>query len=86
MHLKRDTHSCFIDNFNPIFSKVLQENIDSKCVSNYRKAVVCMTVFFCKYQDVNLEALEQALSEIIKSELNCGRSNSEIDIFFTCSW
>ena len=61
MHLKRDTHSCFIHNFNPIFSKVLQENIDSKCVSNYRKAVVRMTSYKLRAMSSDIQVTSSKL-------------------------
>ena len=48
LHLKRDTNSCFINNYNPVLLNAWQANVDLQPVYNYYMAVSYMTAYFSK--------------------------------------
>ena len=64
LHLKRNTNSCFINNYNPVLLKLWQPDINLQAVYNYYKAVYYMTAYFSKSENSTSEATEQAIQEI----------------------
>ena len=64
IHLKRDTRSCFVNNYNLFLLKAWLANIDLQPVTNYYKAVAYMTEYFSKSEHQTSEALRQAEKEI----------------------
>ena len=48
LHLKRDTTSCFVNNYNRVLLKACQAKIDLQPIYNYYQAVSYMTAYFSK--------------------------------------
>ena len=63
LHLKRDTNSCFINNYNPVLLKAWQANIDLQSIFNYYKAVPYLTAYFSKSENSSSEAIKQAVQK-----------------------
>ena len=63
-HLKRDTNSCFINNYNLVLLKAWQVNIDLQPDYNYYKAVSNTAAYFRKSENSTSEAIKQAVQEI----------------------
>ena len=68
IHLKRDTKSCFVNNYNPVLLKAWRANIDLQPVTNYCKAVAYMTAHFSSEHEKS-ETLRQAEKEIKIQEI-----------------
>ena len=70
VHFKRQTNSCFVNNY---FSEGLlawQANIDNQPVINHYKAVAYMCAYFSKSEDGSSEAMQQAAKEASKLNIN----------------
>ena len=63
LHLKKDTNSCFVNNYNPALLKAWQANIDLQSVYIYYKAVSWMTACFSKSENSTSEEMKEAVQE-----------------------
>ena len=63
LHLKRDTNSCFINNYNPVLLKAWQANIDLQSIYNYYRAVPYLAAYFSKSENSSSEAIKQAVQK-----------------------
>ena len=64
LHLKRDTYSCFINNYNPELLKAWQAKTGLQPVYNYYKAVSYMAAYFLKSENSTSVAMKQVVQEI----------------------
>ena len=85
LHLKRDTNSCFINNYNTVLLTAWQANIDLQPVYNYYKAVSYMTAYFSKSENSTSEAMKQAVQEIELLNLSVRVAIKKLAYSFICS-
>ena len=82
LHLKRNTNSGFMSNYNPVLLKAWQANIDLQPVYNYYKAVSYMTT---KSENSTSEAMKQAVQKIKLANLSARVAMKELAYSFICS-
>ena len=70
VHCKRQTNSCFVNNYFAEGLLAWQANIDIQPVINHYKAVAYMCAYFSKSEDESSEAKQQAAKEASKLNLN----------------
>ena len=70
VHFKRQTNSCFVNNYFAEGLLAWQANIDIQPVINHYKAVAYMCAYFSKSEDESSEAMQQAAKEASKLNLN----------------
>ena len=70
VHFKRQTNSCFVNNYFAEGLLAWQANIDIQPVINHYKAVTYMCAYFSKSEDESSEAMQQAAKEASKLNLN----------------
>ena len=85
LHLKRDTNSCFINNYNPVLLKAWLANIDLQPVYNYYKVVSYMTASFSKSENSSSGAMKQAVQEIKLQNLSARVAMKKLAYSFICS-
>ena len=81
--MKRDTRSCFVNDYNPILVKAWRANIDLQPVANYYKAVAYITEYFSKSEHETSEALRQAEKEIKAQKIKTKEAMYKIAHAFT---
>ena len=64
IHLRRNTRSCFVSNYNTVLLRSWRANIDLQPVSNYHKPVAYITVCFSKPEQEMSKSVRQAEREI----------------------
>ena len=69
VYLKRGARPCFVNNYNPMFLKAWQANIDLQPVYNYYKAISYLASYFSKSKTETSEALKQTLNGIRNQNL-----------------
>ena len=69
VHLKRDTRTYFVNNYNPALLKRWLANIDLQPINTYYKAVAYMAAYFSKSVQETSEVLRQAKGEIQSQKL-----------------
>ena len=85
LHLKRDTNSCFINNYNLVLLKAWQANIDLQSVYNCYKAVSYITAHFSKSENSTSETMKQAVQEIKIQNLSARVAMKRLAYLFICS-
>ena len=85
LHLKRDTNSCFINNYSPVLLKAWQVNIDLQPVYNYYKAASYMTAYFSNSENSTSDAVKQAVQEIKLQNLSARLAMKKLVYSFICS-
>ena len=85
LHLKMDTSSCFVNNYNPVLLTAWQGNIDLQPVYNYYKAVSYLTAYFSKLENSTSESMKQAVQEIKLQNLSGGVAMKKLAYSFICS-
>ena len=83
LHLKRDTYSYFINNYNSVLLKAWQANIDLQSVYNCYKAVSYMTAYFS--ESSISETMKQAVQEIKIQNLSARVAMKRLTYLFICS-
>ena len=69
IHLKRETDSCFVNDYNRVLLKAWQANMDLEPVYNYYKAISYMTAYFSNSGSETSEALKQVVNEMRNQNL-----------------
>ena len=85
LHLKRDTNSCFINNYNSVLLKAWQVNIDLQPVHNDYKSVSYMIAYFSKSENSTSEAMKQEVQEIKHQSLSAREAMKILACSFSCS-
>ena len=70
VHFKRQSNSCFVNNYFAEGLLAWQANIDIQPVINHYKAVAYMCAYFSKSEDESSEAMNQAAKEASTLNLN----------------
>ena len=70
IHFKRQTNSCFVNNYFSEGLMAWKANIDIQPVINHYKAVAYMCAYFSKSEDESSEAMTQAAKEASDNNLN----------------
>ena len=82
VHLKRGAHPCFVNDYNPMFLKAWQANIDLQTVYNYYKAISYIASYFSKSETETLETLKQALNGIRNQNLKTKETTRKLSQAF----
>ena len=70
LHLKRESNSCFVNNYFDVGLKVRQANMDIQPVFNEYKAVTYMCQYFSKTEDRCSQAMKQAAKEAFENNMH----------------
>ena len=70
LHLKRQPHPCFVNNYFDVSLKAWQANMDIQPIFNEHKAVTYMCQYFSKTEDQCSQAMRQAAKEALEDNMH----------------